>query len=157
MLPFPGDPSIQILPTLGPKDCKYYLHWAISTPRDSKGVWPFVRLGPASARDLKDSRIPLGIQVLPSIQIVPTLDPKVCKYYLHWAIWIPSSIVGKLEDPATSIPIGNGIMTSRHFFIWNPAFSFFEAAYFMWPSNSTRSCSGEMCFQSGARPGHRAL
>ena len=25
----------------------------------------------------------------PSIQILPTLCPKVCKYYLHWAIWIP--------------------------------------------------------------------
>ena len=25
----------------------------------------------------------------PSIQIVPTLGPKVCRYYLHWAIWIP--------------------------------------------------------------------
>ena len=24
----------------------------------------------------------------PSIQIVPTLGPKVSKYYLHWAIWI---------------------------------------------------------------------
>ena len=24
----------------------------------------------------------------PSIQIIPTLGPKVCKYYLHWAIWI---------------------------------------------------------------------
>ena len=25
----------------------------------------------------------------PSIQIIPTLGPKVCKYHLHWAIWIP--------------------------------------------------------------------
>ena len=25
----------------------------------------------------------------PCIQIIPTLGPKVCKYYLHWAIWIP--------------------------------------------------------------------
>ena len=25
----------------------------------------------------------------PSIQIIPTLVPKVCKYYLHWAFWIP--------------------------------------------------------------------
>ena len=25
----------------------------------------------------------------PSIQIIPTLGRKVCKYYLHWAIWIP--------------------------------------------------------------------
>ena len=23
------------------------------------------------------------------IQIIPTVGPKVCKYYLHWAIWIP--------------------------------------------------------------------
>ena len=25
----------------------------------------------------------------PCIQIISTLCPKVCKYYLHWAIWIP--------------------------------------------------------------------
>ena len=25
----------------------------------------------------------------PSLQIIPTLGPKVCKCYLHWAIWIP--------------------------------------------------------------------
>ena len=25
----------------------------------------------------------------PCTQILLTLDPKVCKYYLHWAIWIP--------------------------------------------------------------------
>ena len=25
----------------------------------------------------------------PSTQIIPTLGPKVFKYYLHWAIWIP--------------------------------------------------------------------
>ena len=24
----------------------------------------------------------------PSVQIIPTLDPKVYKHYLHWAIWI---------------------------------------------------------------------
>ena len=35
---------------------------------------------------------PLGSLTIPrdpSIQIIPTLGPKVCKYYLHWAIWIP--------------------------------------------------------------------
>ena len=26
----------------------------------------------------------------PIIRIILTLGPKVCKYYLHWAIWIPS-------------------------------------------------------------------
>ena len=25
----------------------------------------------------------------PSIQIIPTLGPKVCKCCLYWAIWIP--------------------------------------------------------------------
>ena len=25
----------------------------------------------------------------PGTQIIPTLGPKVCKYYLHWAIWVP--------------------------------------------------------------------
>ena len=24
----------------------------------------------------------------PNIQIISTLGPEVCKYYLHWAIWI---------------------------------------------------------------------
>ena len=26
----------------------------------------------------------------PSMQRTPTLGPKVCKYNVHWAIWIPS-------------------------------------------------------------------
>ena len=30
-----------------------------------------------------------GLDRDPSIQIIPTLGPKVCKYYLHWPIWIP--------------------------------------------------------------------
>ena len=25
----------------------------------------------------------------PSIQTIPTLDPRVYKSYLHWTIWIP--------------------------------------------------------------------
>ena len=25
----------------------------------------------------------------PTIQVMPTLGPNVCKCYLHWAIWIP--------------------------------------------------------------------
>ena len=33
--PNPKDPSIQILPTLGPKLCKYYLHWATWIPRET--------------------------------------------------------------------------------------------------------------------------
>ena len=32
-----------------------------------------------------------GIQVY---KIVPTLGAKVCKYYLHWAIWIPEHTKG---------------------------------------------------------------
>ena len=27
--PYPGDPCIQIISTLGPKVCRYYLHWAL--------------------------------------------------------------------------------------------------------------------------------
>ena len=30
----PGDPSVQIIPILGPKVYKYYLLWAIWIPRD---------------------------------------------------------------------------------------------------------------------------
>ena len=33
----------------------------------------------------------------PSIQIIPTLGPKVCKYYLRWAIWIPTV---RLQGPS---------------------------------------------------------
>ena len=29
----------------------------------------------------------------PCTQILPALGPKVCKYYLHWAIWIPRGIL----------------------------------------------------------------
>ena len=25
----------------------------------------------------------------PNAQIIPALGPKVCRYYLHWAMWIP--------------------------------------------------------------------
>ena len=34
LLGFSGDPGIQLIPTLGPKVCKYYLHWAIWIPKD---------------------------------------------------------------------------------------------------------------------------
>ena len=30
-----------------------------------------------------------GLYRDPSIQMIPTLGPKVCKYYLHLAFWIP--------------------------------------------------------------------
>ena len=30
-----------------------------------------------------------GLDRDPSIQIIPTLGPKVCIFYLRWAIWIP--------------------------------------------------------------------
>ena len=31
----------------------------------------------------------------PSIQIIPTLGPKVCIYCLHWAIWTPIGRQGR--------------------------------------------------------------
>ena len=31
----------------------------------------------------------------PCIQIIPTLGPKVCEYYLHWAIWIPGVLYNR--------------------------------------------------------------
>ena len=37
----------------------------------------------------------------PSIQIIPTCGPKVCKYYLHWAIWIRRAL--KIIQPAARI------------------------------------------------------
>ena len=36
-----------------------------------------------------------GLYEDPSTQILPTLGPKVCKYYLHWAIWIPRDTFGE--------------------------------------------------------------
>ena len=34
------DPSIQIVPTLGPEVCKFYLHWAISlNPKPLNPIW----------------------------------------------------------------------------------------------------------------------
>ena len=34
-----------------------------------------------------------GLYKDPSIQIIPTLGPKGCDYYLHWATWIPLALV----------------------------------------------------------------
>ena len=36
-----------------------------------------------------ESGVIKGLHRDPSIQIIPALGPKVCKYYRHWAIWIP--------------------------------------------------------------------
>ena len=33
-----------------------------------------------------------GLDRDPSIQIIPTLGPKVCIFYLRWAIWIPRKV-----------------------------------------------------------------
>ena len=32
----------------------------------------------------------------PCIQIIPTFGPKVCRYYLHWAIWILRVLVSRV-------------------------------------------------------------
>ena len=45
-----------------------------------------------------------GLYRDPSIQIIPTLGPKVCKYYLHWAIWIPREISLNMMEPIKGIP-----------------------------------------------------
>ena len=36
-----------------------------------------------------ESGVIRGLYRDPSIQIIPILGPKVCRSYLHWAIWIP--------------------------------------------------------------------
>ena len=36
-----------------------------------------------------------GLHRDPSIQIISTLGPKVYKYYLHWAFWIPRAKVAR--------------------------------------------------------------
>ena len=42
---FPSDPSMQIMPTVGPEVCKYYLHWAIWIPRGWVLDFGLCRLG----------------------------------------------------------------------------------------------------------------
>ena len=42
----------------------------------------------------------------PSIQIIPTLGPKVCKYYLHWAIWIPREGIANYYGIFDLHPVG---------------------------------------------------
>ena len=49
----PGDPSLQIIATLGPKVSKYYLHWAIWIPRETEA--PTGREG--CLHPLRDSEI----------------------------------------------------------------------------------------------------
>ena len=48
--------------------------------------------GHATAQDTrcqdKKKAIDLALEVHVYIQILPTLGPKVYKYYLHWGIWI---------------------------------------------------------------------
>ena len=63
---YPRDQSIQILPTLGPKDCKYYLHWAIWIPREREATVYLVRavakelceLEAAKSNEVNDPRGP---------------------------------------------------------------------------------------------------
>ena len=39
-----------------------------------------------------DTGVIKGLYGDPSTQMISTLGPKVCKCYLHWAIWIPRAI-----------------------------------------------------------------
>ena len=57
----PRDPSIQIIPTLGPKACKYYLHWAIWIPRVLLWLTSLLRLG-CRVLGLAFFRVQLGFQ-----------------------------------------------------------------------------------------------
>ena len=44
------------------------------------------------------------------MKIIPTLGPKVCKYYLHWAIWISRvGSIGYLD------PLGHSYQPSGYF------------------------------------------
>ena len=49
----------------------------------------------------------------PSIQIIPTLGPKVCKYYLHWAIWIPRVASGVFLPITPTTYVFFWVMLSR--------------------------------------------
>ena len=61
-----------------------------SFPRD-----PSIQIIPIMENQMEKKKQEMEIVVIkglyrdPSIQTIPTLGPKVCKYYLHWAIWIP--------------------------------------------------------------------
>ena len=61
----------------------------------------------------------------PSIQILPTLGPKVCKHYLHWAIWIPRGLA-RVAATGADGSVGNigqeaGFMFSFHKTVRAPA------------------------------------
>ena len=73
------------------------------------GVWAVDRSAfvPGSKLHLQDmSGSGLGFPRDPCTQIIPTLGPKVCKYYLHWAIWIPRVF-------------GLGSESLRKFWLWS--------------------------------------
>ena len=58
--------------------------WAVF--RDSGPTWVALSIrGRILQGPKKDHRLPGD----PSIQIIPTLGPKVHDYHLHWATWIP--------------------------------------------------------------------
>ena len=46
---------------------------------------PFLLRLPEAADQGNEDVLPRDL----SIQIIPTLGTKICKYDLHWAIWIP--------------------------------------------------------------------
>ena len=69
-----------------------------------KGFLHIYRLHPKKGRTFRvqvgprDPRIQIGCRVDPSIQMIPTWGPKVCKYCLHWAIWVPRDSSSELKS-----------------------------------------------------------
>ena len=60
----------------------------------------------------------------PSIQIMPTLGLRVCKYYLHWAIWIPRAVAHRFRttSQAELIPERSTPETNKTCLERTPAF-----------------------------------
>ena len=56
---------------------------------NDKDSGPYKRHILSDVRGLRCCFKMLNVPRDPCTQILPALGPKVCKYYLHWAIWIP--------------------------------------------------------------------
>ena len=64
-----------------------------------------------------ESEVIKGLSRDPSIQKIPTLGPKVCKYDLHWAI----RIFGEFPTPVLNC-VGHGAW-AEHFVLYDNHFS----------------------------------
>ena len=71
----------------------------LAHPEAVHRLWTFKPAKPTYAKYWAPSTLKrkLNHSLGPCTQIIPTLGPKVCKYYLHWAIWIPRDFYSGLR------------------------------------------------------------